>query len=307
LEPVAGRHFWWVVVTSPEILIFLFFMLTDPRTVPGGRVARVMFGVAVGLLATLLLAPQQTEFGAKVAVLGALTLMCPMRYLMSDRLPAAGSAADRPVEALTMMFGTDVLGRPLRGATAIARAGCVGLLVAFVVLVAGWHARTSPLAVSSSTLDAPIQVPCERDRPIPALAVSRELSKIHGAPDADDSDDMVRDFLCALDVEATAMQLREPGLLVGVDHGERLEQMRQAIESADEIVVVTYEIDALTATAERRSGQSAPVIGMTAVGRATETTYDRSGRSLRATTRVVDEMFALRRFGADDWRIVEVT
>ena len=33
-EPVCGAHFWWVIVTSPEMLIFLFFMITDPKTVP---------------------------------------------------------------------------------------------------------------------------------------------------------------------------------------------------------------------------------------------------------------------------------
>jgi len=307
LEPVTGGHFWWVVVTSPEILIFLFFMLTDPRTVPDGRVARVLFGVSVGALATLLLAPQQTEFGAKVAVLGALTLMCPMRYLMADRLPAAGSTSDQPGEALARVFGTDALGRRWRGATAVVRAAGVGLLVSFVVLAAGMHARSSPSPVPTDTLDASDSVPCERDRPMPDLERTHELSTIQGAPDAEDSHEMVLAFLCALDVEAMAMQQREPDLLVGVDHGARLEQMRQSIESGDEIIVVTYEIDALSASAVRRSGQSAPVIGLTAVGRATETTYDTSGRSLRSTTRAVNELFSLRRFGTDEWRIVEVT
>jgi hypothetical protein len=28
--PVTGAYFWWVLVTSPEILVFLFFMITDP-------------------------------------------------------------------------------------------------------------------------------------------------------------------------------------------------------------------------------------------------------------------------------------
>ena len=57
-EPVCGADFWRVIVTSPEVLIFLFFMITDPRTVPAGRVARIAFGIAVGITSTLLLAPQ---------------------------------------------------------------------------------------------------------------------------------------------------------------------------------------------------------------------------------------------------------
>src|ERR671935_2077927 len=38
LGPVGGAYFWWILVTSPEILVFLFFMITDPKTIPrGGR------------------------------------------------------------------------------------------------------------------------------------------------------------------------------------------------------------------------------------------------------------------------------
>ena len=41
LGPVDGLHLWTVLAFSPEILVFLFFMLTDPKTVPAGRRARV--------------------------------------------------------------------------------------------------------------------------------------------------------------------------------------------------------------------------------------------------------------------------
>ena len=43
--PVCGFDFWRVIVTSPEVLIFLFFMLTDPKTVPPGRVGRIVFAL----------------------------------------------------------------------------------------------------------------------------------------------------------------------------------------------------------------------------------------------------------------------
>ena len=62
----AAAHFWWIIMTSPEIFIFLFFMITDPKTVPTGRVARVVFGVAIGVVSSLLMAPWDTEFGVKV-------------------------------------------------------------------------------------------------------------------------------------------------------------------------------------------------------------------------------------------------
>src|SRR5439155_773944 len=72
LGPITGSHFWWVLLTSPEILVFLFFMLTDPKTSPTGGRARVVYAASVGLLAALLIAPLTTEWATKVAVLGTL-------------------------------------------------------------------------------------------------------------------------------------------------------------------------------------------------------------------------------------------
>ena len=34
--PVCGADYWRVIAFSPEVLIFLFFMITDPKTVPAG-------------------------------------------------------------------------------------------------------------------------------------------------------------------------------------------------------------------------------------------------------------------------------
>ena len=62
LGPITGFEFWRVLVFSPEILVFLFFMITDPKTIPEGRTARRVYAVGVGLLAVLLIAPQTTEF-----------------------------------------------------------------------------------------------------------------------------------------------------------------------------------------------------------------------------------------------------
>ena len=74
---------------SPEILVFLFFMITDPKTVPAGA-RRGVYAVGVGLLAALLIAPQTTEFATKVALLGALALVCVARPLLEAlRAPPA--------------------------------------------------------------------------------------------------------------------------------------------------------------------------------------------------------------------------
>ena len=34
LGPITGFEFWRVVVLSPEVMVFLFFMITDPKTTP---------------------------------------------------------------------------------------------------------------------------------------------------------------------------------------------------------------------------------------------------------------------------------
>ena len=79
--PVSDGYFWTVLLFSPEVFIFLSFMITDPKTVPRTRNGRLIYAVSIGLLAALLIAPQRSEFGAKVGLLGALTLICAARPL----------------------------------------------------------------------------------------------------------------------------------------------------------------------------------------------------------------------------------
>ena len=96
LGPITGFHFWWVLVTSPEVLVFLFFMITDPKTAPSGPRARVVYAVSLGLLASLLIAPPRTEFASKVALLGALAIVC----LAQPVAAPLAHAAPRPALAL---------------------------------------------------------------------------------------------------------------------------------------------------------------------------------------------------------------
>jgi Na+-translocating ferredoxin:NAD+ oxidoreductase RnfD subunit len=76
LGPITGFHLWWVLITSPEVLVFLFFMITDPKTAPRSPKARLAYAVSLGLLAAILIAPTTTEFASKVALLGALAIVC---------------------------------------------------------------------------------------------------------------------------------------------------------------------------------------------------------------------------------------
>src|SRR5438094_91017 len=80
VTPMCGSELWQILVTSPEVLIFAFFMVPDPRTVPDGQAARVVFGVLVALLSVLLLGPTALEFLTKTAILASLVIACALRF-----------------------------------------------------------------------------------------------------------------------------------------------------------------------------------------------------------------------------------
>src|SRR5579862_8618857 len=112
LGPISGFHLWSILVTSPEVLVFLFFMITDPKTAPRSPSARVAYAVSLGLLAAVLIAPTTTEFAAKVALLGALAIVCAaMPVLRLVRVPLEGRVAlgAAPI-VLAAVAGAIVLG-----------------------------------------------------------------------------------------------------------------------------------------------------------------------------------------------------
>ena len=112
LGPISGFQLWWVLVTSPEVLVFLFFMITDPKTAPRSPSGRLAYAISLGLLAGVLIAPTTTEYAAKVALLGSLALVClalPLLRLVPtplDRRRVAGvAAAAVAVSAAAMLVG----------------------------------------------------------------------------------------------------------------------------------------------------------------------------------------------------------
>jgi hypothetical protein len=100
LGPISGFHFWWVLITSPEVLVFLFFMITDPKTAP--RASEGAAGLcrrARALLASVLIAPYDDGVRDKVALLGSLAIVCLALSAAPARPRAArpaGRARGRP-------------------------------------------------------------------------------------------------------------------------------------------------------------------------------------------------------------------
>jgi len=243
LGPITGWSFWWLLVTSPEILIFLFFMITDPMTIPKGRVARVVYAVCVGLLATLLIAPQTTEYATKVAVLGALALVCAARPLLERLLPAAGSPEDR---AWPWARGHVRHGWVSTAAVTLGAAGFAGLVV-----VAGIPAR--PDAVTASSLPG--------NEPFPQVNVAA-TDGVSARVDSATADRIARDIVLDLRANADALRLRDPQRASAGASGAWLVDLRQRIGTAagSSISVSTYHVSRVDLTLTRGAGQGPPRI-----------------------------------------------
>lgn len=75
---VSGAFYWYTIALSPELLIFVFFMITDPQTAPKSPRGRIIYAVATAFVAAGLTLVQTTEFGIKVAILSSLIVTCAL-------------------------------------------------------------------------------------------------------------------------------------------------------------------------------------------------------------------------------------
>lgn len=81
--PIHGFDYWLFIALSPEVFVFAFFMMSDPRTAPRSHRARLIYGVSVGIVSALLLFPQSSEFGVKLGILSGLTFICGLVPLIN--------------------------------------------------------------------------------------------------------------------------------------------------------------------------------------------------------------------------------
>lgn len=307
LAPIAGTHFWWIVLTSPETLIFLFFMLTDPRTIPAGRSARIVFAVVVGVLASLLIAPWETEFGAKVGLLTSLALVSAARPLLERALPAPGSHLDDPRHlARRILLGDS---HRVRGGRTILRvtAGVVSLVVFGAgVAVASLPSRLPPEA----QLTAVDRVPAIDPNALPVVVVDRHIANLsdHLATQ-DGAQELAALMAWNLAVEHEALRTRDSSLLAAVDHGYRLDQLEQAIAetgSADSIYAPIYEFDALRLLVVFPGGaQEGPNAGFVATGTQVDVEYSEAGVELARSEQPFGMTFALRQTASGRWQITD--
>jgi hypothetical protein len=291
--PVCGFDYWRVIMTSPEVLIFLFFMITDPKTVPSGRVSRVVFGSLVAIASTLLMAPQTNEFGTKVALLGGLAIMCALRPI-----------AERVLPSIALVRGRIAVAGVLRTGAVLAAIAAV----AVGIVVAGAPARG---VVSPTAADVLGRVPHDVDpATFPSIAVQQDVLDWNHEISGAGAREIVLTLAENLQLENQALLRADPTILEAVDHGDRLDEMRDRLRkgaSTGTIAVDRFQIDdvnvRLLVPFGRQTGLS---LGLESRGTVTTETYDGAGHLRDRSSAPFAKTFVMRRATGARWLNVAV-
>jgi len=303
--PVCGASFWWVVVTSPELLFFLFFMITDPKTIPRGRLARIVYAMIIAAVVTLLIAPQTTEFGAKVGLLAGLASVSPLRWLLDRWLPERASQRSDLSELLRRLAtaGSGAVGRAgtfLRGA--LAGAGVAG--VALSVLALGIPARPSTQTAQTT---AGVAISVEIDpASLPMVTVDPEVASLNS--DIGTPEQMAVILAENLAIEAEAMRKHQGEILLSADFGDRLTDMQQRMVDSvatGEWAVADYKFDSLHLKTVLAVGGQGTDLAFEALGTIEQTIYDADGGELRTASSPCMSTFVLRLAPGDRWLIMD--
>jgi Na+-translocating ferredoxin:NAD+ oxidoreductase RnfD subunit len=253
--PIEGRQFWWLLVSSPEILVFLFFMITDPKTTPASSTGRRVYAVGVGLLATLLIAPQTTEFATKVAILAALALVCATRGLVELAGPVRMSALRARLAAAFPSRWP----RPAAAGAALVGALAFGALV----FAAGIPAR--PDAAEASTTGA------SAGR-LPEIVVTKghDVATVN----QDTAQTIASDLLADLETESNALQRRDQKLASRAAAGTWLATLWSRIRtSPSQVTVGRYDVERMVMSLRRGAYQGPPTVVANLQGTVVASTY----------------------------------
>ncbi|MEO8639410.1 MAG: hypothetical protein ABI458_05805 [Chloroflexota bacterium] len=307
--PVCGADFWRVIVTSPEVLIFLFFMITDPKTIPAGNVARVAFGLLVAVASTLLMAPQTNEFGTKVGLLAGLVIVCAGRPLLERLLPEPGSATDDLRRFATRLaVGVPAGGRIVGSAVRVGLIAAALLVVGAGIVAAGTPAREVTAPDVAEVLNG---VPRNVDPDtFPPITVAQDVLDFDPALPGPRAQQILLALAENLELENQAFLRADPSILVAVDHGDRLKEMQGRLDDAvtsGQTVVTHYQFDAVHVILIVPFGvQTGMSLGFESRGTATEETYDSTGGLQGRRTSRFALTFAVRRATGARWLNVAV-
>ena len=306
--PVCGFDFWRVIVFSPEVMIFLFFMITDPKTVPAGLVGRVAFGLLVAGASVFLMAPQTDEFGAKVGLLAGLVVACLARPLIDRFVPEPGSDQDsvRMLAARVMTGGRS--GGMVRGAARLGLVGLATLAVGIGIVAAGAPARG---VVALNVTEALNRLPTEIDQgTLPAITVGQDVVDFDHELAGSEMAQVLLTLAQNLELENQALLRRDETILPLVAHGDRLVEMQERLQEAEatgDAQVAHYQFDTVDVSLLVPFGaQEGLSLGLAAAGTVITETYDASGALTARDTSPFELTFAMRRATGDRWLLVDV-
>ncbi len=302
--PVCGFDFWRVIVTSPEVLIFLLFMITDPKTVPAGRVGQVVFGLLVAVASTLLMAAQTDEFGTKVALLAGLVVVCAGRPILDRLVPEPRSAADDLRRFATRLAtGGEAGAGILRGLLRVGLIAAAVLLVGVGIVAAGTPARGVIVPGAADVLG---RVPHDvNPATFPRISVDQDVLDWNHEIVGPVAQELVLTLVENLELENQALLRADEAILKAVDHGDRLQEMQGRLHDAavtGTTVIERYQIDDVNVTLlvpfGRQDGLS---LGLQSRGTMTKETYDAAGRLQARGSSPFAKTFALRRATGARW------
>jgi hypothetical protein len=311
VTPLCGRDLWQVLVTSPEILIFALFMVPDPRTVPDGPLARVVFGVIVATLAVLLLGPTTLEFWTKTAILASLVIACALRFAL-----AAFLAPVEDVEWREWLFGAFRWQVPAAIAVAVVAIGAVPVSADLSTRspepAAGLSDGSTPTvaltvgggrAIGSWVLDTAVAAlpPAGNSGPvsgsarvwtlpsIPTVSIASNVTAFNPSMTQNAATNMARNVVLDLVIESEARRAHDLKLAEGGACCDGLQEFVDVINqdiAAGKIVQKTYSFDqvSLRLYLPKFSSQASRLVGVSLHGTATYTTRDTSGNVLSQTS-----------------------
>jgi hypothetical protein len=309
--PLCGWDLWQILVTSPEVLIFALFMIPDPRTVPEGALARIVFGVVVAMLAVLLIGPTTLEFWTKTAILGSLVIACALRFALVAFLAPLASPGWR-----TWMFGTFRWQVPAAiAATLVCLAALpvaadvstqwpqpaaerpdgsfpsVTLTVGTGPATAAWVASAAGAALPPAGNAGPASASARVWilPPIPAVSIAANVLDFDSSITPEAAARMAHDAVLDLIIESEARRSHDLKLAQTGAESDGLTEFTDVIKqdiAAKKIIQKTYTFDHVTIQLflPKFATQASRLEGITLHGTATMTTLDASGNVLSTTS-----------------------
>jgi hypothetical protein len=261
---------------------------------------RVLFGLATGFFAALLLGPTGTEFWTKTAILASLVVACAIRFPLAGltrlrwglRVPGAAVAgllclASLPLSTaipahnpqLVAWLPGELAPAPVNSQVGAGPGiGAAAVKAATDALPGADLVRGAPVASAAS--DYIWSVPR-----LGAVVVPKNVTDFYPGMTQATASAMAYSLAVNLNIEAEARRQQNTDLAAAAASGDGLAPFTANISSdraAGQVVTTSYSFSRgeLTLLLPKFRTQASRLIGTTLVGTARVTTYDRSGQQL---------------------------